>query len=405
VLIAAVVVASALCFGVIATGAERSRVQAAQAVRTQTEPLLVQAATMYTALSDANATATTTFLRGGLEPPALRARYLQDLRVASDSLATLTREVGGSADTRTAVRTVTEQLPVYSGLVETARANNRQGFPVGAAYLRNASQLLTATILPNADRLYAIESSRLSAGYSTGMGALALVILILAVVVSLGLLILAQVYVARLSRRNLNLGMLLATGVLVAVSIWAVAGLIREQNALARGRRSSDSVEVLSATKVLFSRAQSDQSLTLVNRGSDETDPTDFRVVMRALAPPRGLLGEVTALARGAGTTAAANRLVTSFVGYRVQTAQVAALEKSGQLSEAIKRASSVSSIADRLNRGLAAQIAGAQARFALDAAGATSALSGLSFAIPVLSIFAAALALIGLRPRLGEYR
>jgi hypothetical protein len=72
VLASVLAVAGAVCFGVIATAAERSRAQAAQAVRVETEPLLVQAVTLYTALSDANATVTTTFLQGGLEPPARR---------------------------------------------------------------------------------------------------------------------------------------------------------------------------------------------------------------------------------------------------------------------------------------------------------------------------------------------
>ncbi len=35
---------------------------------------------------------------------------------------------------------IAADLPVYSGLMETARANNRQGLPVGAAYVRQASR-------------------------------------------------------------------------------------------------------------------------------------------------------------------------------------------------------------------------------------------------------------------------
>ena len=94
----------ALCFGVLATLAVRSRSDAAKAARTQTEPLLVQAVTLYSSLSDANATAITTFLTGGLEPAQQRAHYLQDLRLATESLTTLTREVSGSSMARAAVR-------------------------------------------------------------------------------------------------------------------------------------------------------------------------------------------------------------------------------------------------------------------------------------------------------------
>jgi len=407
VLASVLAVAGAVCFGVIATAAERSRAQAAQAVRVETEPLLVQAVTLYTALSDANATVTTTFLQGGLEPPARREHYLQDLRLASDSLAGLTRQVGGSADARTAVDTVSEQLPVYSGLVEAARANNRQGFPVGAAYLREASARLTGTMLPQADRLYASEANRLGGDYGTGTASVALVALAVVVGFALGLLILTQVYLARISHRVLNIPTLLATVVLAAVSIWAGVGLIGEQNALATARHDSDSVEVLSTTRVLLSRAQSDQNLTLVNRGSDVTDPADFAAVMSALRPPGGLIGESAALANPNGTTAAGNQLVGEFAAYRTETTQITGLENSGLILDAIKRASSVrsSSIAGRLEANLGEQVSAAQLRFASAAGDATSSVSGLSIGLPVLTVLAAALVLIGFRQRLMEYR
>lgn len=380
------IAASAVCFGVIATGAERSRAQAARAVRFDTEPVLLQAVNLYGALADANATATTTFLTGGLEPRALRARYLHDLLRASDSLAALTREVGGSPGARGPLVTVTDQLPVYSGLIETARANNRQGFPVGAAYLRQAAGLLTTTILPAAELVYATEAKRLGDDYATGTANRPLVVLTAVIVVALALLVLTQVYLARISRRILNIPMLLATAVLCGVAIWAVVGLLAEQGAVSKARsRGSDSVEVLSAARVLLSRAQTDESLTLVGRGSDDTDPEDFRRVMRVLSPPAGLFGELGMLARRAKTTAAARRLDAEFASFGSAPASAA--------------------VANRLSDDLSRQIDAAQARFASSAGDATGSLSGLSVGIPVLTALAAALALFGLRQRLREYR
>ena len=64
------VVAGAAVCAIVTTTAERSVQRASYAAGGQTKPLLVQAVTLYTALSDANATATATFLTGGLEPPA-----------------------------------------------------------------------------------------------------------------------------------------------------------------------------------------------------------------------------------------------------------------------------------------------------------------------------------------------
>ncbi len=111
--------------------------------RAQTERLLVQAKNLYTSLSDANATVATGLLSGGLEPATSRQRYQRDLVVASDALSALTREAGTAATARAALGTIADQLPVYSGLVETARANNRLGFPIGAAYLRQAASAMT----------------------------------------------------------------------------------------------------------------------------------------------------------------------------------------------------------------------------------------------------------------------
>ena len=401
------VVAGAVCFGVLATVAERSRAQAARAVRTQTEPLLVQAVTLYTALSDANATATTTFLNGGLEPSARRRRYLADLRTASDSLATLTGEVGTSPRAASAIRTIIEQLPLYAGLVESARINNAQGHPVGAAYLRQASTLLTGTILPAADHLYTAEAKRLTDNYQTGTGVAALVVLALVVLLALGLLIWTQIYLTQISQRTLNVPMLATTVLVTAAAIWALVGLLGERNALAAARRDSDGVEVLSAARVLVSRAQSDESLTLVNRGSDETDPLDFSLVMRTLGSHAGLLEEATALARRVGNGSSANQLEPAFAAYRADAGQTTGLENAGLILAATQRASSPASIAiaDRLTGDLTGQIRTAQGRFATSAADATSWLSGLSIAIPVIVVLAAALALVGLRQRLKDYQ
>jgi hypothetical protein len=402
-------IAAIVLFGIVATAAERSRAQAAQAARAQTERLLVQAANLYTKLSDANATVATALLSGGSEPPAKRALYLQDLRAASNALSTLTREAGGSARSRAGLGVVSAELPIYSGLVESARANNEQGFPIGAAYLRRASALLTGTVLPAADGIYAAEARRLGDDYGSGTTSTTLVAFIVASAIVLSLLALAQWYVARTSHRILNVLMLAATAVLLVVSIWGVVGLLTEQSSLSSARRNgSDPLEVLTATRILLSRAQGDQSLALVDRGTDEADPRDFGAVMRVLEPSRGtrgLIGEVAALAGQNGTSGPASQLEAGFASYRAETAQIAALENGGQIEPAIQRAPAASTTFDHLNVSLADQVAAAQRRFTRSASSATSAVSALSLAIPLLTVVVAALVFLALRERINEYR
>ena len=55
---------------------------------------------------------------------------------------------------RTAVADISAQLAAYTGLVESARANNRQGLTIGSAYLREASSLMQTALLPGAERIY-----------------------------------------------------------------------------------------------------------------------------------------------------------------------------------------------------------------------------------------------------------
>jgi hypothetical protein len=407
VLIAIVVVIGAVGFGVIATLAARSRVQATNAARNQTERLLVQAVALSTALTDANAKATTTFLTGGIESAALRAEYRADLLRASDALAGLSARVAGSPAALARVRTIADELPVYTGLVESARANNLQGFPVGAAYLRHASALLAGTILPAADHLYAIEAGRLENNYSTGSSSASMLTIIGLAAVGLLLLAGTQFYLFRISRRVVNVPILVATLALLGVTVWASVGMVNEQHALTSARRGSDALEILSATRVLLSRAQSDENLILVNRGSDDTDPRDFAAVIGELSRRGGLLDELTALAPGIGTANAARQLRTAFSGYQTENALISRLQGNGETGPAIQEAESgpATNTNSALGTNLEAQIEAARHRFDTAADQASSSLAGLTLAIPLFAALVATLAVIGIRRRLGEYR
>jgi hypothetical protein len=302
-----------------------------------------------------------------------------------------------------ALGTIANQLPMYSGLVESARANSRQGFPIGAAYLRQAIVVSTTTMLPAADRIYQTEAQRLADDYRTGTANSSLITFIAASVAALILLLLAQWYVTRVSRRILNVGMLAATLAVVAVAVWGVVGLMNDQSSLSTAQHhGSDSVEVLSAANVLLARAQGDLGLTLVNRGTDETDPLDFAAVERALGP---LTGELSVLARRTGDTAAESRFEADYRAYQAKAAQIKGLENSGQLINALPLEPATAAISGRLSGDLGGQIGTAQQRFEQAASDATSALDGLSIAIPVITVLAAVAALLGLRERINEYR
>jgi hypothetical protein len=104
-----------------------------------------------TSLGAAQAEAAATLLSGGLEDPARRQRYDRELDQASGALTTAA--FLATDDDAATVTELSDGLVAFVGLVETARANSRQGFPVGAAYFNQARGLAQDDLAPRADQL------------------------------------------------------------------------------------------------------------------------------------------------------------------------------------------------------------------------------------------------------------
>ncbi len=407
---AVVLVLAALVVLIVAASAAQSRRHAASTLAATSEPQLVQAERLYAALSDADATATTTFLTGSRETTALRQRYVGDVATASALLTGLARHTDAGPQRRAALA-LAGQLPVYAGLIEAARANNREGFPVGAAYLRRASALMRDTMLAAAEDLYVVEARRTNDEYKTGTRNGGLIAFVIAVAALAILLALAQIGVARFSHRILNLALVIASVLVVVLAVWVIAGLVSEQDALASAqRKGSDSVQELSAARDLILRAQRDDSLALVARGGDATSLADFESVMVALrgAGPRpgGVLAQAENVGRRSGTAAQVRRLRPTLARFEAAHRRVLARERQGHFNAAagIYAAAEVP-LADTLNRGLQDQTTAAQHRFVSEAASATSAVSGVIWAIVLITLAVAALAVFGLAQRIREYR
>ncbi|HWS34736.1 MAG TPA: hypothetical protein VN408_18590, partial [Actinoplanes sp.] len=134
-------------------------------LRDRVQPLLAEAETIQSSLADADTTAALAFVTGGLEPPALTARYDKDLSDAATALTAAASRVPEGGPAAGAIRAVSTGLTEYSALVATARALNRQGKPVGAAYLSTASKLNRETIQPQAELLFREARAEADRGY------------------------------------------------------------------------------------------------------------------------------------------------------------------------------------------------------------------------------------------------
>ena len=116
---------------------------------------LIRVQGIKTSLLRADALATNAFLIGGLEPAEQRAAY-------DDAIDQTVRSITDAADAqpadRAALNALSSAVLDYTGDMELARANNRQGLPVGGAYLRKASGELRSTALPIVDELVGANS-------------------------------------------------------------------------------------------------------------------------------------------------------------------------------------------------------------------------------------------------------
>src|SRR5699024_12623745 len=118
---------------------------------------------LYTSLSLADTVASTGFVQGGVESSQSRQKYNEAIDRAAVS-ATQAVQGAGTDDheIRQLVRFIQRELPVYTGMVENARANYRMSNAVSAGYMSNASAIMREEILPAASRLCNITSSRVA---------------------------------------------------------------------------------------------------------------------------------------------------------------------------------------------------------------------------------------------------
>jgi hypothetical protein len=404
-----------LAFGVVAAQAASERRHAVQRVAT-TEPLLVAAVKLSASLSNAHAVAALSFLRGRPERAAARRSYDDEIEQASVGVARLAREIGtSSSGSGPAVRRITQKLPVYAGLIENARANNRQGFPVGSAYLRKAALTMRNGMLPAARDLFKIEAQHLTASYRTGVSSWAVPAVALAGSAMLTLLAWIQLFLTRATRRIINPGLAIATVVLLGLMGWILAAFTVQRNGLAEAQREgSDPVELLTTTRILAFRAQADESIALAARGGGEAEPRladvdrGFQAVTR---PIRGLLDQAASISAGASDSIEA--IDADYRRYLQAHSRVVEQVKRGDFSVAVRLAvergadgrTSTSTAAKALDDGLDGAVGVAQSRFADAAAGARSSLAGLQGGIPALTALCVFLALFGVRQRLEEYR
>lgn len=264
-----VLLALTLTAGFVATSVVNSSEATLETMLAETEPLAYSTRSLYTSLSVADAAATTAFISGGLEPPELQDRYEEAMATASSDLVFASTGGPGLRDdnSRMLLSSISTDLSVYSGIIATARANNRAGNPVGASYLSEASTVMQNRILPMARQLLAQQETRIAdiqRNYSRPPW-LALTLVTLALVA----LVFANIVIARMSRRRFNPGLILASACTAILLVWMlVAGVtssLDTRRALNEGARP---LHELTSGRILAQQARTQEMLKLARRDS-----------------------------------------------------------------------------------------------------------------------------------------
>ncbi|MFH8774825.1 hypothetical protein [Streptomyces sp. NPDC017958] len=413
-IIGAVLALLVVAFGAVTAWQASERAAAADDVLHRSQPLSSGAAGIYRSLADANTAASSGFLAGGQETAASRDRYEKDIRTAAAGLVTAAANAEPGSPSEATIAKLNRLLPEYKGLIERARTYNRQGYPVGGAYLRYANEKMQKEMLPAAEDLYTKENQRLDADYGNATPypwvAIALGVLALA---ALGW---AQQRTYRHTNRVLNHGLVAATAATTVVLLWLVVG-----HAVARSGLDGSydhgirSLKVLHDARIASLKARGNENLSLVARGAETVTVGgqtydayyyDFDKDMTVLG--KGLT-EADRLADDRTGTEPVKAAEGNMAVWKKRHTSARTEDENGNYQQALDMViggkGATGECFDSVDRNLALAIDHEQAEFKQAAGDGRDAMTGLPIGAAVLAVLGAAGAVAGIGRRLSEYR
>jgi hypothetical protein len=370
------------------------------------EPLAYDAQQIWTTLSDANDAAAAGILAGGVEPPAVVARYEGDLRTAKQDIVDAASRGGPMAD----LDPLQTGLTAYEEEVAKAVANNRLGYPVGAAYLRQASAMMLSQLLPTAHDLYTREDAELTTASAQATG---LPLIVVTIVAGLGLgfaYYRCGRWLTRRTHRVLNGGLLLASAAGAVALLWlAGAFLAGRADLLTAQAQGSTPVIALASADIATLKAHSYESLTLINNSGDDSNQTAFVAQEKQLGPgPGSLLSQAQSAASGSPAAAGATAAVADAAGWFAAHVSVRATDDKGQHQPAVVMAQpggpagkAFAKLAGDLSDGIVA----ANKAFVVHARSGRDAFTGLEAGEIAATLIMVAGIAWGWSRRLAEYR
>ncbi|MGW4227475.1 hypothetical protein ACWEG1_28905 [Streptomyces bauhiniae] len=412
--IGAVLALLVVAFGAVTAWQSGERASAADDVLTRSQPLSSGAAAIYRSLADANTAASTGFLAGPRESAANRERYEDDIRTAASGLVRAAADTEPGSPSEATVRKLNRLLPEYKGLIEQARVYNRQGYPVGGAYLRYANEKMQTEMLPAAQDLYTKENQRLDADYADATpypwAAIALGLLALAA------LALAQYRDFRRTNRVLNHGLVAASAATVVVLLWLVVGhTVARSGLFGSYDHGIRSLNVLHNAQIAALKARGNENLSLVARGAETVEVNGakqdayYYAFDRDLATLDARLTEARRLADDDKGGAPVDSALGDSAEWKKRHQTARTEDERGNYQRALDQVigadDTTGAAFDGVDGSLTRALDHEQTEFDQAAADGRDAMAGLPEGTAVLGVLGAAGAVFGIGRRLSEYR
>ena len=350
---------------------------------------LIRVQGIKTSLLRADALATNAFLIGGLEPAEQRAAYDDAVQQTVRSITDAAQAQGAD---RAALNELSSAVLDYAADMDLARANNRQGLPVGGAYLRKASAELRSTALPIVDQLVLSNSDRAR----DSMGAHHPWYVLLPTIAVIAVLFLVNRWIGRIFRRRVNTGLVLAVAAIGVVGI--IAAFVTNDEHDQNDQLTDGSFETVvdgATARTAANDAKANESLRLIARGSGQA----FEDAWTAAA----------AVVDNALLEASLSGMQGSWATYESQHQEIVDLDTNGQWDDAVAAAtSSEPGSSSETFADFDAQIEEAVAESGTITTDTLGNGNSVLFALAILAVLAglagAAFAAVGVNQRLKEY-
>lgn len=405
-----------LAAGVSMSQTMASRQQSMDVLVNSTEPMSNSAHTLVTSLSQADTIATTAFVQTGISGETDMNRFMESVDaavVAANEVLEGTVESDSPDDEiQRLVLQIQRDMPVYAGLIERARTNQRIGNPVSVAYMSSGSAVMRERMLVNAAQVFdltrgqvADEMDRLARPRWVPLSGLGAALLFL---------LLAQLWLWKIFRRRLNRGFVLATAMMVIAIIWAsVANWAVWQSGQRDFARAALPWEALTSARIDAQTTRTDEIFALLRRQSVGETGTSFDSTYQSVSRALDATESAGPATSGEKDAALIDSARTDLEHWGNAHAELVRALDEGDFDRAADviatpdtnaQAPSTARPYTELDNSLASLIGQARQdmrEFIIASLDATKAVSGAVLLLTMLSVLAIWL---GIRRRLGEY-